>query len=298
MRRVRVLINPKSGLPWSFATFRKAMDAAWEGAHSDVAYQFSQGKEDTIAKVSRAVEDRVDVLLVVGGDGTVNTVGQCLIGTPVAMGVIPAGSGNGLARHFSTPLSIPKAVAALANGRTETIDVGLVDGKPFLVTASMAWDASIVRSFEKLPVRGIVPYFLAAVHEYIGYEPQALTIELDSGEILSIPDPVVFTVANLTQFGGGAKIAPHATANDGKLELVALRQKDVPWTVGDFTRLYDGSLREMKHAIFRSFSSMVIHRRNPAQIQVDGELVDAPSELHVGIKPKALRMLTPMPASA
>lgn len=293
MKRVRVLINLKSGLPWSFPTFRKALDESWDGPHTDLTYQFLQSKEDSIAKTARAVKEGIDVLLVVGGDGTVNSIGQCLIGTDVALGVIPAGSGNGLARHFDIPLSIPKAVAALATGHVEEIDIGIVAGRPFLVTSSMAWDASIVRTFEKIPVRGIVPYFLAAVHEYIGYEPQALTVRLDSGETLSIPDPVVFTLANTTQFGGGAKIAPHAAANDGKLELVALRSKDAPWIVGELGRLYDGSLREMKHVIFRSFSSMTIQRKKPAQIQVDGELVDAPAEIKVTIKPRALKVLVP-----
>jgi diacylglycerol kinase (ATP) len=294
MRQVRVLINLKSGLPWSFSSFREAFDTAWEGPETDLTYQFSQSKEDSVAKTARAVKDGVETLLVVGGDGTVNSIGQCLIGTKVAMGVIPVGSGNGFARHFGIPLSIPKAVTALSTARIEEIDVGYVAGKPFLVTSSLAWDASIVRSFDRLPVRGIVPYFLAAVHEYIGYTPQALIVHLDTGETLSIPDPVVFTLANMTQFGGGAKIAPHASSNDGQLELVALRSKDVTSVMGELGRLYDGSLREMKHVIFRSFSSMTIIRELPAQIQVDGELIDAPAKIEVSIKPRALNVLVPL----
>ena len=102
-RRTRVIVNPKSGLKWSFDAMREALDEAWDSVDSDLAYQFCHSGEDGYMKAKRAVEDGVHTILVAGGDGTINTVGRALNGTDVALGVIPAGSGNGFARQTESP---------------------------------------------------------------------------------------------------------------------------------------------------------------------------------------------------
>ena len=227
-RRVLVLINSKSGPGWSFTAMRREMDRCWDVDGVDLSYQFCQSVQDGIAKTRRAVDGGVDTILVAGGDGTVSTVGRVLVGSPVSLGVIPVGSWNGFARHFGIPLSPGKAVEALAHARTARSDVGVANGIPFLVTCSMAWDAAIVKSFEKLPVRGILPYVLAGVTEFLEHKAQAFEVELDAREPLSFPDPMVFTVANLTQYGGGARIAPHARADDGCAQMAG--RPALEWT--------------------------------------------------------------------
>ena len=176
LRKVRVLVNPKSGLGASFDSFWGIIETSFGGKHTDVSYQFSNDIADGKRKTERAVQDGVDTILVAGGDGMVNSIGSVLAGTSTALGVIPTGSGNGFARHFGIPLDIPGAVKALAHARRAAIDVGTANGRPFFVTCSMAWDAAIVRSFETFPFRGIAPYVFAAAAELIGYDPQPLNI--------------------------------------------------------------------------------------------------------------------------
>jgi diacylglycerol kinase (ATP) len=293
MRRVLVLVNPKSGLPRSFTAMRHALDRHWEREGTDLYYQFSQSKADGIAKVQRAVEEGVETILVSGGDGTISTVGRVLIGTDVALGAIPTGSGNGFARHFGIPLSVDRAVEALARATVQPIDVGMVDGTPFLVTCSMAWDAAIVRSFEKFPLRGILPYVLAGFQEAFEYRVQAMQLCLDEGEQMNLPDPIVVTVANLTQFGGGAQVAPSAEADDGYLELVVLRRKDVPRALPQLPRLFDGSLQQIREVEFRRFRTLTVNREEATPIQIDGELVDAGTTVEVAVAPGALNVLVP-----
>ena len=252
LKRILVLINPKSGIANSFNAIRRAMDVHWERRGAEVIYQFCQSKEDAEAKTRRAVEAGLDAIFVCGGDGTVSSIGRVLMGSNVSMGVIPCGSGNGFGRHFGIPLSPPKAVAALAESIVSTIDVGTVNGVPFLITCSMAWDASIVRSFEKMPVRGFIPYLFAGAYELLDYEPQEMEIELDNGEKHQFPDPVVFTVANLSQYGGGTKIAPHADPADGMLELVVCRHRDMPLLLASAVRFFDGSIAKIPQVFFRS----------------------------------------------
>jgi diacylglycerol kinase (ATP) len=292
-RRIVVLVNPHSGTTWSFGALRKAVDRWWEQPGTDVKYQFTQSAEDGAAKARRCVEEGVSAVLAVGGDGTVSSIGRALVGTPVALGAIPVGSGNGFARHFGIPLSAGRAVQALATATVQPVDVGIVNDRPFLVTCSMAWDASIVRSFEKMPVRGFVPYLFAGAQELIGYRPQPLDVILDAGAPLHFADPLVFTVANLTQFGGGARIAPQARHDDGLLQLVVALRQDGPKLLANLLRLFDGSIQQIPEVQFRSFRTMRVRRAHAAPIQIDGELVDAPPDVEFSVKPGALNVLVP-----
>jgi len=293
LKKVLVLINPKSGLLNMFTTMRQAFDKHWEQDGVDLSYQFTQSKDDGIAKASRAVAAGVDIIIVSGGDGTVSTISRILVGTDTVLGVIPTGSGNGFARHFGIPLSVPKAVKALAGGSVKSIDVGLVNGDPFFVTCSMAWDAAIVRTFDKSPLRGILPYVFAGVQEFFEYRPQNMSVTLEDGEHLDFKLPVIFTIANLTQYGGGAMIAPHAKEDDGMLELVVGEKKDFAIILANLPRLFDGSMHRIPRLVTRSSARMTIQREKPDPIQVDGEVVEAPELIEIGVKPAALKVLVP-----
>ena len=293
LRKVLVLINPRSGLISLFSSIRQAFDRHWEGSGTDLCYQFTQSKEDGIAKAERAVEQGVDVVIVAGGDGTVSTVSRVLTGTDTVLGVIPTGSGNGFARHFGIPLTAAKAVEALATGEVRSIDVGTVNGTPFFVTCSMAWDAAIAGAFEKSPLRGVLPYVFAGVQEFFEYRPQNMSVSLEDGEQLDFLLPVIFTVANLTQYGGGAIIAPHAKEDDGKLELVVGEKKDFAIILANLPRLFDGSLHKIPRIVTRSSSKVRVVRERPMPIQVDGEVMEAPEVIEIGVKPNALQVLVP-----
>jgi len=294
VRRVLVLINPKSGLPRSFLATRLALDRFWDQPGTELIYQFSQSQEDGIAKARRAVEQGFGTILVSGGAGTVSTISRELVNTDVSVGIIPAGSGNGFARHFGIPLSLGRAVAALANATVQKIDVGVVNGLPFFVTCSMAWDAALVQSFERSPVRGIVPYVFAGVQGLLEYRPQDMDVEiLDAPETFHLRKPMIFTIANLTQYGGGAIIAPDAKPDDGKLELVVGLQQDAAVLLANLARLFSGSLNRIPHIKTRSFESMTVRREDPTQIQVDGELIDAPQEINISVIPHGLNVLVP-----
>ena len=292
-REIRVLINPKSGFAQSLGATLKAIEAAWYAAGAEVVYQFSNDVADGVAKARRAVADGIETLLVAGGDGMINTIGAELVGTNTALGVIPAGSGNGFARHFNIPLQTDKAAAVLAQSVRTRIDVGTANGRPFFVTCSMAWDAALVRHFEKSPVRGIVPYVLAGAQGFLEFKPQPFRVLLDDREELSFADPMVFTVANLTQFGGGARIAPQACADDGHLELVVFSRQDFPKILPEMGRLFNGTLDRIPQVVTRKFRHLRVLRASAAELQLDGELVQAGTEVEVCVREKALNVLVP-----
>jgi len=290
---VRVLINPNSGLGVGLGPLLERIEDIWGAASRQVLYQLSRSAEDGRAKARRAVEEGADTLLVVGGDGMINTIGAELMGTDVAMGVIPTGSGNGFARHFGIPLQPNKAVEALLTATPTLIDVGVANGRPFFVTCSMAWDAALVKTFEKSPVRGILPYVFAAAYELFEYKSEEFRVCVDEGPEEIFDHPMLFTVANLTQFGGGARIAPEAEADDGKLWLTSALREDVPKLIPSLPKLFDGSIGNVPEVRIQALTSMRVVRETNQPIQVDGELLDSPAEVSISIRPRALKVLVP-----
>ncbi|MCB2200418.1 diacylglycerol kinase family lipid kinase [bacterium] len=293
VRKVRALYNPKSGLGLNSAeTVRAALQETWDVPGIDLTYQVSKSAEDGIAKTRRAVEDGVDTVIVIGGDGMVNTIGSALVGTETALAVLPAGSGNGFARHFDIPLQLEKASKLLFEGVRQKIDVGFVDDRPFFVTCGLAWDADLVESFEESPVRGVLPYVFAGIYEWFRYEPQVFHLDVDGVE-LTAQKPIVLTVANLTQYGGGAQIAPDASPIDGTLELVEVPDIDPVTFVTQMRRLFDGSIKEIEQVRTRSFKRMVVKRERDGAVQVDGELLKKGKEFVIEVRPLALEIIVP-----
>jgi diacylglycerol kinase (ATP) len=292
-RAVRVLMNPKAGFASSLQSVIQAIGEHWDRPGIDLSFQLSRSIADGQEKTRRALGEGVDTIIVVGGDGMVNSIGSALVGSTVALGVIPTGSGNGFARHFGIPLKPELAAAELARAQRLRIDVGRANQRPFFVTCSMAWDAAIVRTFDKSPVRGILPYVFAAVYEFFDYERQPFDALVDGKEGYAFKDPLMFTVANLTQFGGQAQIAPDACPDDGLLELIVVERKDAPIVLANLPRLFNGTINQLTQVRTSKFHRLLVRRPRAAPIQMDGELVDAGPEIEVDMLPKALTVLVP-----
>lgn len=291
--RILVLINPHSGLGLSLRALMDTFQEVWDGNGRSVAYQMSQDAEDGRRKVDTAVRDGIGTLLVVGGDGMINTIAARLLDTDVRFGVVPTGSGNGFARHFDIPLNPSKAIRTLAEAVPLRIDVGTANGRPFFVTCSLAWDAAIVRSFEKSPVRGVLPYIFAAAYELFDYRAERFVLEIDHEAPLDIDRPMLFTIANLTQYGGGAIIAPRAKADDGYLWLTYACRSQVSRLIPQLPQLFMGNLDRVNGIEVKKVQHCRVVRESAQAIQVDGELLDSPAAVDIAIRPRALTVLVP-----
>jgi YegS/Rv2252/BmrU family lipid kinase len=291
-RKVRALVNPKSGFHLSMEGVLRILKEVWDVEGISFGYEESTCPEDGQEKARQAVGDGVDTLIVVGGDGMINTIGAELIGTDVALAVIPTGSGNGFARHFEIPLHVKPASMALRSGRRQRIDVGIAGGHPFFVTCGLAWEADLVRSFQKSPIRGIPSYVFAGIHHFFTYEPQTFHLNIDGADI-EIVHPLVMTVANLTEYGGGVKIAPNAQHDDGTLKLIAVPKCDPLRHLTQFYSLFQGRLAEMPEVVTCSFREMKVERERADPIQLDGELYDVGKDFSIHVQPAALEVVVP-----
>lgn len=292
-RKVHVLVNPRSGVRGGGSYLLRSIHEVWDSDACELTFQFSRSAEDGQAKTRRAIETGADTILVAGGDGMINSIGPILMGTDVALGVIPTGSGNGFARHFEIPIEPEAAAKALLTGRRVQIDVGVANGHPFFVTCSMAWDAAIARTFAKFPKRGILPYVFAAAYELLDYEVQRFEVRLDDGPWKAFSEPMVFTAANLSQYGGGAQIAPLAHEDDGQLELVVVEKRDTMRIIPNIPRLFTGTLNDTAGVQTYRYRKMTVRREFAFPIQVDGEPIESGPLVEVQVLPRALSVLIP-----
>lgn len=292
--KVRIFYNRRSGPGISrFQRVEEAFERAWENTAEEIGWYFPASLDDSRRKVRAALDDGADLIVAAGGDGTVSSIGVELAGTDVPLAVVPMGSGNGLARHFRQKLDPAEAVAQLAGGKVVPMDVAYANGRAFLVSASVAWDADLVRAYDRLPLRGVGSYVLAGAMTLLDYTPQPLSVSVDGEAPFTIDDPLLFTVGNVSGWGGGALIDPAADASDGRLELVAGRKRDAARMLGDIAVVFTEGSRALPGAIHRSFSRMLVKRPSAAPIQLDGERVDADASIEFTVEPGSLRILVP-----
>lgn len=179
----------------------------------------------------QAAEEKKDIVVAIGGDGTINEIGRSLIHTDTAMGIIPCGSGNGLARHLHIPLEARGAIDVLNQGYIKTIDYGTIDSRPFFCTCGVGFDAFVSLKFADSGKRGLLTYLENTLHESLTYRPETYEIENSSGTVRY--KAFLIACANASQYGNNAYIAPQASLTDGMMDITILE----PFTVLDVPAL-------------------------------------------------------------
>ncbi|PJF38513.1 MAG: hypothetical protein CUN55_17070, partial [Phototrophicales bacterium] len=187
--------------------------------HYDIVYTQAAGHASELAK--KAIQEKYTAVVAVGGDGTVNEVAQVLIHSPLHLGIIPQGSGNGLARHLGIPMDTTKAIERLLSPKSMKIDAAKANGNYFFCTSGVGFDAHVSASFAARTHRGLSGYIFFALQEGFGYRPLTYTIEWH-GRVLHT-EAFLIAVANSTQYGNNAYIAPQADIQDGQLDVCIIK---------------------------------------------------------------------------
>ncbi len=270
-----------------------AFSKYWGEVSQDIAWYFPSSKEESDRLVDLSIADGVDCIIAGGGDGTIASIGKKLIGTDVTLGVIPLGSGNGLARHFSQSMNPVNAVRELANSAIVGMDVGYINGHPFLVSASIAWESDMVDLYNRFPVRGVGSYVMAGIGTFFTYRASETTISIPGESDVTIKKPLLLTLGNLSGWGGGAFIDVDASGCDGKLELVYAETIYAPIMLAHITRVFETGLKSLPYVTMKKVSTARLVRKDAVPIQLDGELIEADKELEISIKQNMLKVLIP-----
>jgi YegS/Rv2252/BmrU family lipid kinase len=243
------------------------------------------------ALAAAAVREGCATVVAVGGDGTVNEVAGALAGTGATLGILPAGSGNGLARHLGLYGSWSRALAILAAGHTRPLDAGRAAGHPFFAVAGLGFEALLAERFNQTRDRGLAAYALILLRSLQAAQAHPLRIHA-AGQTWALP-VLTLAVANASQYGGGARIAPRARTDDGLLNLCALPPLRLGNVLGLTWRLLTGRIERAPGVLCLQGTEFLIERPANGPLQTDGEVHPAGTTVRFTVAPGALRVLCP-----
>ena len=288
-QRITFIINPISGTR-SKDDIPLLIDALLDPLRFDYEVRFTEFRGHAAEIARQCVADGVDVVVAVGGDGTVNEVAGALVGTETALGIVPCGSGNGLARHLRIPIDTSKAISIINQCQIEPFDYGVINGLPFFCTCGMGFDAFISLKFAEAGKRGPITYVENVLKEGLRYKPETYEITDESGTRHF--KAFLIACANASQYGNNAYIAPGATMKDGELDVIVMEPFDAleaPQIAADLFMKTLGNNSKIK--TFRT-KSLTIHRKNPGAIHYDGDPIMTGKDIDVHIEHLGLRIVT------
>ncbi len=262
----RFIVNPIAGGKRLNGFIDTLKNFGGNGEH--VLVSKSPGHSETLTK--EALKKGAKKIIAVGGDGTVNEVGKAILGTDATMGIIPTGSGNGLARELNISMNNRKALESLPGLREKTIDTGSVNDHPFFCASGVGFDAQVSRLFqENQDARGFGKYIKISVQEYFNSIEKPFELEIE-GENPSTSKAWFITVANSRQFGNNAFICPLAKMDDGLLDF-ALVPKFQLWNIMlPAFQLFSGQIHNNKKVTSGKASTVKILQEDE-WVHLDGE---------------------------
>lgn len=238
---------------------------------------------------SKAKDDGVNIVVAVGGDGTVNEVARAIVHSDTALGIIPCGSGNGLARHLLLPINVKKAIDIINACEIEDLDYGIINGYPFFCTCGMGFDAFISMKFAEAGKRGPITYIENVLREGLKYKPETYTIEDENGTTQH--KAFLISCANASQYGNNAYIAPQASMSDGLMDIIIMEPFDIFEAPQISIEMFNKTLdKNSKIKTFRT-KALHIHRDKPGVIHYDGDPVITGKDIDVELRPKGIKII-------
>lgn len=238
---------------------------------------------------AKAKDDGVDVVVAIGGDGTVNEVARAIVHSSTALGIIPCGSGNGLARHLLLPLNVRKAIEVINRCEIRQLDYGIINDYPFFCTCGMGFDAFVSMKFAEAGKRGPITYVENVLREGLKYKPETYTIENENGTLQY--KAFLISCANASQYGNNAYIAPQASMSDGLMDVIIMEPFDVFEAPQISIEMFSKTLD--KNSKIKTFRTRHLHirRDKPGVIHYDGDPVMTGADIDVELKPKGINII-------
>jgi diacylglycerol kinase (ATP) len=258
-------------------------------ASGDYILRPTEGPGHATELAKAAAQAGCRVVVAVGGDGTVNEVGRGLLNQDgAAMGIVPRGSGNGLARHLKVPLNLGAALRRLRQPTFSRMDVGVLNGRPFFCTAGLGFDAHVSQHFAMAGSRGLSTYLRVTLREYKNFQSVPVVVETNGQKLQT--DCYVLAFANASQYGNNAYIAPDANLQDGLLDM-CLMDALPPWrAVQVVLGMALGTLPRTGGAVYSRTRQATVHAAAPLGCHADGDYLGHATEFEIDLLPLALEV--------
>jgi len=295
--RILFIINPVSGVGKQ-KTLEQLVPEILntnEGVNPYFDYQFAYTQcVGHAIEIARDAAVNFDIIVAVGGDGTVNEICQGLRGTNKAIAIIPTGSGNGLARHLKIPIDIKKAIGIINNYHIETIDTANINQYLFVNIAGIGFDAHIGHKFSNTKHRGFWSYMKITLQEYWNYKPLKYKVKID-GKVYKKKRKKYFLIsfANSSQYGNNAYISPDAQINDGLIDVCFLKPFPAIAALMMGLRLFLKTMDQSVLVTIVRAKEIEVESKKPLEAHIDGEPIMFGKKIRITINHNALKVLVP-----
>ena len=287
-KRIVFVVNPISGTQGKKAIL-KWIDERIDKSIYDYSIVKTEYADHATQIAAAAVQEKVYMVVAIGGDGTINEIARSLVHTDTALGIIPCGSGNGLARHLRIPMEPKAAIDILNYGKRLCIDYGKINNIPFFCTCGVGFDAFVSLKFADSGKRGLLTYLENTLHESLTYLPETYEIENEEGTMKY--KAFLIACGNASQYGNNAYIAPQASLTDGLMDVTILE----PFTVLDVPslsfQLFNKTIDQNSRIKTMRAKKIKIHRIHDGVMHFDGDPLMAGKEIEVEIIPSGLHVI-------
>ncbi len=240
-------------------------------------------------QIAKEAVNKFDLIVAVGGDGTVNEVASAIVGSETTFGIIPFGSGNGLSRFLNIPMNTEEAIKSLTTGHVETIDSAKLNGRSFFNMAGMGFDAHISEVFSHTKKRGFVTYIKSSIQEVAKYKPQHYHLEIDGKTYER--DAFMLSFANSSQYGNNAHISPNASVQDGLLDVCVIKMFPL-WRFFEMgIRMLNKTADKTKYVEIIRGKNIVVKRNGPGPVHLDGEPKIIDGDITIEVVPHSLKII-------
>jgi YegS/Rv2252/BmrU family lipid kinase len=288
--KICLIINPVSGTE-SKKNIPEDVAAAIDQKKYDLMIRVTGYPEHATEMALEAAKKKYRYVIAAGGDGTVNEVARALVNTDTILGILPLGSGNGLARDLGIPMDTEKALGIILSGHTRSIDYGIANNHIFFCTCGFGFDAFVSGRFAEEKKRGPLGYVRNVLESVVDFRAEEYEITSDEGSFTE--KAFILTCANASQYGNDAFIAPGASMDDGKMNvsiLKPLNALEIPQTT---LQLFTKNIDKNSKMISLLTRSLHIKRARPGVMHIDGDPVMTSTEIDVRMIHKGLNVLAP-----
>lgn len=289
--KVVFIINPKSGRTSGRVDVPALLDQYLDKQKFQPTIVYTQYAGHATEIARQAAANGITLVCAVGGDGTVNEVARGLLATPTALGILPRGSGNGLARHLQIPMHIPQAIQILNSGHQSAIDSCTINGHPFFCTAGIGFDAHISSVFAQNKRRGLQTYVRLVLREFFRFKPQPVKLSLNGKQLEANCFVVAF--ANASQYGNNAYIAPMADIRDGLLDVCLIRHLNWRKAIAIGYGLITKQIAVSGHAEYFTTPELEAESEHKFKFHADGEYMGEANIFKINLFPLSLQVIAP-----
>jgi len=289
--KARFIFNPRSGHNARNPYLLKHAQQFIADHRLDAEVVLTERPRHATELARQAIDEGCQLVVAIGGDGTMNEVGCALVGTETVLGLIPCGSGNGLGRHLGIPGPGKGAFRTLLDGKPRPIDTGQANGIPFFNAMGIGFDAEISDRFNRLSRRGLEAYAHTAISAFFHFRPQVCTILNGQSKLLT--SAFIVSIANSDQYGNDCFIAPGAEVDDGRLNVTVIKKVNLFNALPIAVRLFTGSIGGSRSVLRLSGSHFVIERATTGLLHTDGETHQTEAVIEVSVLARSLHIMVP-----